>query len=105
AERWRDYASGNVLDEVDFYLSAASRTTGIEIDLKHPSFLGLRQDALAILARAFEADLQRWNGAYGTDQRAPGWIDDKYPMAPAVLQTWSGRLNAEEVNFLARTVK
>jgi hypothetical protein len=78
AARWRVKASGNDLDEVDFYLSAALKTTGIEVDLKHPSALGLRQSALAILAQAFEADLERWNGNYAADQRAPGWIDDKY---------------------------
>src|SRR3546814_3674555 len=52
-----------------------------------------------------QIDLDRWNGNFGHGQSAPEWIDDKYPMPTAVLQTWSGRLTPEEVNFLARGIK
>jgi hypothetical protein len=81
AEHWRDRASFKLLDGVDPLLTAAFENAGIEVDSDESYPTGLRQDALAIIAQAFQFDLERWNGIYGAEQRAPGWIDDKYPMA------------------------
>ncbi len=47
-----------------------------------------------------------WRSTAGTAAAARAsprdWNDDKYPLAPAVVQTWSGNLAAEKVDFLTR---
>jgi integrase len=105
AEFWRACAADNVLDHVDPYLAEALSAANVDLDLCDPSALRLRQDALRLVAAAYQIDLDRWNGNFGHGQSAPEWIDDKYPMPTAVLQTWSGRLTPEEVNFLARPIE
>ncbi|NIA70981.1 hypothetical protein HBA54_20485 [Pelagibius litoralis] len=105
AEEWSDFATGNVLDHINPLLEAALKACGLEVDLKAASSQPPRQDAVSVAAEAYRIELDRWDGIRGQGQRAPDWIDDKYPLAPAVLQTWSGRFNTEEVNFLACTVE
>jgi len=102
AEEWSDFATINELEYINPLLEAALKACDLELDLTAGSSQPLRQDAVSVVAEAYRVELERWDGTRGQGQRAPDWIDDKYPLAPAVLQTWSGRLNAEEVNFLAR---
>ncbi|WP_340117900.1 site-specific integrase [Pelagibius sp. 7325] len=105
AQEWSDLATINELACINPLLETALKACDLEIDLAAPSSQPLRQDALSVVAEAYRVEVDRWDGTRGQGQRAPDWIDDKYPLAPAVLQTWSGRLNAEEVNFLARPVE
>lgn len=68
----------------------------MDVDLSAASSRSFRQDAVSVVAEAYRIDLDRWNGNFGQGQRAPDWIDKKYPMAAALLQTWSGRVSEEK---------
>src|SRR3546814_7414972 len=74
AEFWRDCAADNVLDHVDPFLAEALSAANVDLDLCDPSAFRLRQDALRLVAAAYQIDLDRWNGNFGHGQSAPAWI-------------------------------
>ena len=58
AERWREHAAINELHEVNLYLAAALKATGVSVDLNHPTSLSLRQDTLRVLAPCRQRETQ-----------------------------------------------
>src|SRR3546814_7473617 len=72
-----DVCSSDLLYHVDPFLAEALSAANVDLDLCDPSAFRLRQDALRLVAAAYQIDLDRWNGNFGHGQSAPEWIDDK----------------------------
>ena len=91
ATRWEALCEFGDTKEIRPVVNEALAVHGLYLTPTNHAYRRLCLDARKVTSEAFKIESDRWGGRFGHGQMPPPWIDETYPLAPALVTTICGQ--------------